>query len=148
MKIITILLTLSLTLSSFASTNSVENLVNEHRYFMTVEWDQKDEAILKNQEALFTARLANIPEAELEQYVKETVSPETVAIMKVRLANGENPMSVLRDLSREQQGANWNGVTTGLAVAGGVALTLFVAYTLFIHNQLECDGFYDCHGGE
>ncbi len=148
MKIITLILSLSLTLSSFASTGSVQNLVNEHSYFMTVEWDQKDEAALRTQEAIFLEKLSNVPAAELEQYVKENVSPEMIQIMKARLANGENPMNVLRELSREQQGASWNGVTIGLAVVGGIALTLFVAYTWFIHNQLECDGFYDCHGGE
>lgn len=148
MKIITLILSLSLTLSSFASANSVSNLVNEHRYFVTVEWDQKDQAALKTQEAIFLEKLSNMPEAELEQYVKENVSSEQLQIMKVRLANGENPMNILREMSREQQGANWNGATIGLAVAGGIVLTLFVAYTWFYHNQLECDGFYDCHGGE
>lgn len=148
MKIITLILSLSLTLSSFASTNTVENLVNEHRYFMTVEWDQKDQSVLGTQEAIFLKKLRALPAEELEQFAKENVSPELLQIMKVRLANGENPANVLRELSREQQGANWNGVTIGLAVAGGIALSLFVAYTWFYHNQLECDGFYDCHGGE
>ena len=46
------------------------------------------------------------------------------------------------------QGASWNGAVTAGLIAGGVVLTAFVAYTWFIHNQLECDGFYDCHGGE
>jgi hypothetical protein len=148
MKIITLLLTLSLTLTSFAATGTIENLINEHRYFITVEWDQKDLSILKAQESIFLEKLSNLPKSEIEEYVKKNVSPELLGIMKVRLANGENPMHVLRELSREQQGANWNGVTIGLAVAGGIALSLFVAYTWFIHNQLECDGFYDCHGGE
>lgn len=148
MKIITFILCLSLSLSSFAAGTPVRDLVNDHQYFLTVEWDQQDMSALRAQEAIFLEKLSTKSAAELEQYVKENVSPETLEIMKVRLAGAENPMTVLREISREQQGASWNGVTIGLAVVGGVALTLFVAYTWFIHNQLECDGFYDCHGGE
>jgi len=148
MKIISLVLSLGLTLSSFASTNTVEDLVREHQYFVTVEWDQEDQTALRTQEEIFAEKLKAAPAAQLEQYVKENVSPELIAIIKIRLANGEEPMKVLREISREQQGANWNGVTIGLAVAGGIALSVFVLYTWFIHNQLECDGFYDCHGGE
>lgn len=152
MKIFSFILVLSLTFSSFASTDSVRSIVDEHRYFLTVEWDQKDVNLLKEQEELFLTRLSAVPAEELELYLRSNVSGKDFAIMKVRFAqalrNNENPLNVMRELSREQQGASWNGFVPVLVGVSIVAFSVFVAYTWFIHNQLECDGFYDCHGGE
>ena len=152
MKIISLILALSLSLSSFARAESVRSIVDEHQYFLTVEWDQKDMNVLKAQEELFLARISEISAAELEAYLLENVSPADLELMKMRFKiaqeNNENPMTVMRELSRGQQGASWNGVMPVLMGVTIVAFSVFVAYTWFIHNQLECDGFYDCHGGE
>ncbi len=152
MKIITLLLILSFSLSSFAGTGSIRSLVEDHQYFVTVEWDQKDMNALRIQEEAFMEKLAKVPSKDLEQYLNENLAPEKIAHMKnglrKGLLEGQDPMTLIRELSREQKGASWNAAGTALLVVGGVALSLFVLYTWFIHNQLECDGFYDCHGGE
>jgi hypothetical protein len=148
MKIIIFLVTLCLTFSTFASSGSLQGLVNDYRYFLEVEWDQKDMALLRSHEKMFQEQLSLISPDELENYVKENVRPEEYELMKMRLKSGQDPMTVLRELSQENEGASWSAAGMTVMVVGGITLTLFVAYTWFIHNQLECDGFYDCHGGE
>lgn len=135
--------------------SSVNEALNQHRYFATVEWNQHDQASINAANAILINQLSKFSKADLEAWLVSEVHPADLAIMKERLTlalkNGDQDLStLLQEISSASfsQGASWNGVTTGLMVVGGVALSAFVLYTWFIHNQLECDGFYDCHGGE
>lgn len=164
MKITTFFLALCLCAQSFAATTSstLSEILDQHHYFLTVEWDQKDTSHLNQQNEIFVSTLSKklsdgeISEEEINTYIAQSMSPEAMTSMKKKInqaiasGNHQDMTSLLKEVSSQShaQGASWNALTTGLVVTGGIALTLFVAYTWFIHKQLECDGFYDCHGGE
>lgn len=162
MKALCLLLVLCFTLQANAATGSLADLVSEHQYFVTVEWDQKDLNSLEAQNQRFIAQLqkglseGSISSNELQAFLVTQVPGQDLALMKQELkaamtAGDQQGISeILMKVAQKYQarGANWSGLGIAAAVGGGIIVSLAILYTWFIHSALECDGFYDCHGGE
>ena len=60
MKILSLFLCLCFLQSAFAQTSSLEPLINEHQYFLTVEWDQKDKQLLEKKNIEFGEKMGKL----------------------------------------------------------------------------------------
>lgn len=93
MKLFTLLLSLTLSFSIFASTSKLENLIDEHQYFLTVEWDQKDKAVYDAKSREFGKKFNEIVSSQgitkkeiLELFQSQVKGPNMAASLNVRLA--------------------------------------------------------------
>lgn len=147
MKTLTIIIALVFSLQSFASTG-LKSVVDEYRYFVTVEWDQKDLSQLELQNEVLIQKLSTVSHEEKMAFLRKNLSPEQLEILSAQVKNAskEELAQMIVESSKSNQGASWVGAV--LISAGVIAVSLVVLYTVFLHMQLECDGLWDCHGGE
>ncbi len=152
MKVFTLLISLLLSFNVFASTSDLSALIDEHQFFLTVDWDQKDQAALELKEKEFGQKFADI--AQREKLTQEDVlkvieqkihSPELVK----RLRNLKPGPEALKDFLNESranlysQGASWNGDATVVGITLAlVILTVGAAY-LAITSRKNVDCHYD-----
>lgn len=93
MKLFTLLLSLTLSFSVFASTSHLSNLIDEHQYFLTVEWDQKDKATYDAKSREFGKKFNEIVSTNvitkkeiLDVFQSRVTDPKVAARLNVRLA--------------------------------------------------------------
>lgn len=158
MKVFSLLLSLFLSFNVFASTTDLGALIDEHQYFLSVEWDQKDQRTLEVQEKVFgqkfeeIARRENITQEDLLKLIEERIhSPELVKRLRLRLKllplnPGPEAMKGFLEETKADlyaQGVNWTGdaVTVGIAFAL-VLITVGAAY-LAITSKKNVDCHYD-----
>lgn len=148
-NIISIILALTLTSSTFAQTGSLNQLgtiVDEFQYAMSVQWDQKDEAFAEASTKIFLTKAQAIlaekklDPKELENFLEQRIgSKKTLEAMKLQIALNPNlTTSEFLELIRKNQssfyseGANWNGTgaTLGLIglIGGFVGLILLISW--------------------
>ena len=144
MKIFTLLLSLTLSFSIFASTSRLENLIDEHQYFLTVEWDQKDQAVYDAKSSEFGKKFNEIITSEgtskkeiMEVFQSQVKDPKAAARLNVRLAllpaqpSAESMKQLLEETKKDlySKGASWNGEidwpTVGMLV--GIAVLIAAA---------------------
>lgn len=124
MKLFTLLLSLTLSFSIFASTSKLETLIDEHQYFLTVEWDQKDKSAFDNKSREFGRQLNEILVTEnltrdgmMEVFKSKIKNPKVVERLNVRMSllpqnPGVDALKVLVEETKNDiyaQGASWNG---------------------------------------
>lgn len=158
MKVFSLLLSLLLSFNLFASTTDLGNLIDHHQFFLTVEWDQKDQRALEAKEKVFgekfaeIARRENLSQDEILRLIEQRVhSPELVKRLRLRLKllplnPGPEAMKEFLDSTKSDlyaQGASWNGdaTTVGIAIAL-VVITVGAAY-LALNSKKNVDCHYD-----
>ena len=170
MKLICWILLLCTAVNSFAATGSLvglEDAISEYEYALTVEWNQKDEAVYEKETALLTSRLQALHEAGL-------LTP--AAVSALLSAKVKNP-AVLQKLQQQlqiqsvdtlasvkqiitshpgllhSQGASWDGMNSNLfmGLLGGILLVGIVG-SLLATAETTCSmtgwdetyDYYDC----
>lgn len=157
MKVFTLVLSLLLSFNLFAATTELGALIDDHQFFLTVEWDQKDQRSLEAREKLFGEKFAEITRREkltredLLKLIEERVqSPELVKRLRVRLnllplnPSAEAMKTFLEATKKDlyAQGASWNGDST-VTISIAVALVLITAGAVFLAVTSKKD--VDCH---
>lgn len=165
MKIFTLLLSLTLSFSIFASTSKLENLIDEHQYFLTVEWDQKDKAVYDAKSREFGEKFNEIITNEgitkkeiLDVFQSHVMDPKAAARLNVRLAllptqpSPEAMKELLEETKKDlySTGASWNGEidwpTVGMLV-GFVVILAAAAWYGSSQRYSYCDSdptLYGC----
>lgn len=119
---------------------------------MTVEWDQKDMSVFEKQTEVLMKQLWDMTPEELITFLKENLTKEQIneIASQVKTTSREDLAPLILKVAKENEmkGASWNGTTTVLVTVAVIAVTVTALYTVFLHRQLECDGLWDCHGGE
>lgn len=142
MKLFTLLLSLTLSFSIFASTSRLENLIDEHQYFLTVEWDQKDRAAYDEKSRQFGKQFnellvsQKLNRSELMEVFKSKVkNPKVAERLNVRMSllptnPGVDALKVLVEETKKDlyaQGASWNGEIDWPVVGMLVGLVVIIA---------------------
>ncbi len=124
MKLFTLLLSLTLSFSIFASTSKLGALIDEHQYFLTVEWDQKDQSAYEAKSREFGNQFNEILKTEnmsrtdvLEVFKARIVNPKVAERLAMRLNllpqnPGADALKAIIDETKKDlyaQGAAWNG---------------------------------------
>lgn len=168
MKLFTLLLSLFLSFNIFASTSNLENLINEHQYFLTVEWDQKDKELYEQKSREFGKNFNEIISKGISRneinnvFQSHIKDPKAVARLNVRLAllPAEPSADDMRELFEETKkdfyakGASWSGDIDWEAVAWIVGITLFLAASAWYGYSQRIDmceispKSYGCEGYE
>lgn len=142
MKLFTLLLSLTLSFSIFASTSKLETLIDEHQYFLTVEWDQKDKAALDNKSREFGRQMNEILVTEnlsrdgiITVFKSKIKNPKVAERLNVRLSllpqnPGVDALKVLVEETKKDlytQGAAWNGEIDWPVVGYLVGMVVLIA---------------------
>lgn len=166
MKLLSLILALFLTGNVLASTNTaaLEELIDNYRYEVEVEWDQKDPASLEKMKNSFVENAAQlIAESDLsednlvvliQKKIKDPKQAEAI-LLKMRLLSKSSPAEIASVLSSSSQefysrGASWSGDDEWKAYGTIlIAVVLGVLYGLYqrnqIVNELNLDGEYVCY---
>ena len=158
MKLFTLLLSLTLSSNIFASTSNLKNLIDEHQYFLTVEWDQKDRDAYEEKSREFGKKFNEIvtsttmSRAEiLDVFQSQVMNPKAAARLNVRLAllPAQPSPEVIRELIEETKkdlyarGASWNGEVdwqmVGFLVGFAVILAAAAWYGSTQSAKTYCD---------
>lgn len=150
MKLFTLLLSLTLSFSIFASTSKLGALIDEHQYFLTVEWDQKDSAAYEEKSRQFGRQFNEILTTEklgraevMEVFKSKLINPKVAERLNVRMSLlPQNPdMEALKGLIEETkkdlyaQGASWNGDIDWGMVGMLVGLVVVIAGAMWLGNS-------------
>jgi len=142
MKLFTLLLSLTLSFSIFASTSKLEDLINEHQYFLTVEWDQKDRVAYDEKSRQFGRQFnellvtENLTRTEIIGVFKSKIkNPKVVERLNVRMSllpqnPGVDDLKVLVEETKKDyyaQGASWNGEIDWPIVGFLVGMVVIIA---------------------
>lgn len=145
MKIISWLLILCFTTNVFARSveHNLASTVEEFKYELTVDWDQKDQEALKSILSRMRTELSKLKASgmtgkDLIQYVEKNGNPEQVARIRTQLMLNEANMSEerLTDFFRKEvlpvgsTGASWNGgseIKYGLAALALIGILVLLA---------------------
>ncbi len=145
MRILTTFLSFILSFGLMAGT-SVETLVDNYNYAMSVEWDQKDVIFhqAKTQELISELSKIQVSPQELMSLV-EKKNPANLDLLKAKLSlmNLSSPEAISREIlemspSLYSKGSSWNGA---VVYSGGMLLilALVVFYTMNSKEQV-CAG--------
>jgi len=145
MKLISWLLIFCFTTNVFAKSieHNLASTIEEYKYELTVDWDQKDQKVLKSildrmRSDLAKLKASGMSEKDLMNYVEKKGNPEQVARIRAQLSlNAENMSEEkLTDFFRKevlpvgQTGASWNGnvdLYYGLAAVALIGILVLLA---------------------
>lgn len=138
MKIISWLLILCFTTNVFARSveHSLASTIEEYKYELTVEWDQKDQKALKSIMDRMRSQLSKLKENgmtsdDLISYAEKNGNPQQVDRIRTQLMlndaatmSDEDLVNFFRNdvLAVGSQGASWNGSKDILYITGAIAL--------------------------
>lgn len=138
MKIISWLLILYFTSNVFAKTveHNLASTIEEYKYELTVEWDQKDQKALQSIIERMRSQLSKLKEngmtsKDLINYVEKNGNPQQVDRIRTQLMlneaetmSDEQLVNFFRNdvLAVGAQGASWNGSKDILYITGAIAL--------------------------
>lgn len=137
MKLISWLLILCFTTNVFAQSveHSLSSTIEDFKYELTVEWDQKDESalnrILENmRKELTTLKAQGMTSSDLMRYVEKTGSKEDAERIqaKLQLQGGDLSDAQLMTFLRHEiiplgtKGASWNGGSDAKYAIAAIAL--------------------------
>lgn len=171
MRIVSLLVAFCFSLNVMASTGTVaelERALDDYHYSLSVEWDQKDQAVYEAKTAEFFAKLEKmIKEQGLSQeqimtlVEKKVNNKNTVEALKLKMsllpknASASELAKMIKESTSDMysQGASWNGevlisVGIGLLVAAAIGYAIWwdanhecVAY----ETQYVCNTYNNCH---
>jgi hypothetical protein len=162
-------MSLLLSFNLFASTAELGSLMDEHQFFLTVEWDQKDQAFKNKQIELLSSKMGELfkkglTAADVNKLIDARFHNSKIAEaarLKLSLMGNKltpaNVVEVLKDNSSDiyANGASWNG-NAQIFVWGGVIVAIIaiaVAYSKwkdanYVCTQYAiadyCTDFYEC----
>lgn len=162
-KLFSLLLVLCFSMSAMAgSTVGLERAMDEYQFALTVEWDQKDQAVYQAKTDAFFAEMAKLIADEglsreeiLGVASKKMTNKAQLEALKLKLAlagkaqNSKELAKVLQDSVKDMyaQGASWNGEAV-LPILGGLALAALIGYAVWFSATHECvawDQRWECH---
>jgi len=166
MKIIAILLSCLISFNVMASSvKSLESLLDEYHYTLTVEWDQKDQEFYNSQTDLFVSNLSKLikdqgltKEQILSLAESKINNAKAFEALKLKLsllspATSSSELAAnLREASKDfySNGASWSGDTVITSVLIGLAL-LAIGYSIWFYSTHECirwEEVYRCETNE
>ena len=157
MKILSLLLSLCITLNTFAATGGLTELerqIDEYQYVMTVEWDQKDQIFYDKETDEFLKKLGEtiqkegLTKEQIGQIAEKKIqNTRTLEALKLKLSllsskPSESELAeTLRETSKEfyHRGASWSG--SKAEIAGTVLAVLLVGYIIWWNSTHECEGY-------
>ncbi len=149
-------MSLFLSFNVFASSADLGSLIDEHQFFLTVEWDQKDQSILAAKEKVFSQKFSeiaargNITQEDFLKLMEErTLDSELVKRLRLRLSllplnpGPEAMKKFLQDTKADlySKGASWNGDATTI----GITLALVVITVAAAYFAITSKKNVDCH---
>lgn len=162
-KLFSFLLVLCFSTNIFAaSTAGLERAMDEYQFALTVEWDQKDQAVYQAKTDAFFAEMAKLIASEglskeeiLSVAEKKMANKAQLEALKLKLAlagkvsSSQELGKVLQDSVKDMyaQGASWNGEAV-LPILGGLALAALIGYAVWFSATHECvayDSRWECH---
>lgn len=157
-KLFSFLLVLCFSMSAMAgSTAGLERAMDEYQFALTVEWDQKDQAVYQAKTDAFFAEMAKLISSEglSNQEVvalaeKKMQNKAQLEALKLKLAlagkaqNSKELANVLQSSVKDMysRGASWNGDAV-LPVLGGLAIAALLGYVIWFHATHECVAYED-----
>lgn len=151
MKVFTLVLSLLLSFNLFAANADLGALIDDHQFFLTIEWDQKDQGMLAAREKVFTEKFAEIAgrthltQEEMIAVLGERVhSPNLLKRLKSIRPGVDGLKAFLSEAKGDlyTRGASWNGEGV-VNVSILVALVLITAGAVYFATSSKKD--IDCH---
>lgn len=153
MKLIALILSLTILTHSFAATGGstqLRKIVDEYQYFVSVEWDQKDQKVHEKETLKLHGSLkkliqeGKVSKSDFEAMLEEEIidkNTRDALKLKASLVDGNDPQAVLgflRDTSKNlyTRGASWNGKIDWSYAFPVILLTLFVAGAVYTYNNM------------
>lgn len=154
-KIVSIVLLLCLSMNIMAGTAGVQKLereIDNFKFSMTVEWDQKDQEFKEVKTREFNAALEKILRedgiSQLEVMAllqKKVLSSEAINAIQLKLSllgNSSSPEALTKALESStqhmySQGASWNGEVM-IPLAIGVIVVAIIAYKWWWEKNHYC----------
>jgi hypothetical protein len=168
-KLFSFLLVLCFSVNVMAgSTAGLERALDEYQFALTVEWDQKDQAVYQAKTDAFFKEMAKLiaqdglsKEEILSVAEKKMTNKAQLEALKLKLAlagsvsNSEQLAGVLQESVKGMysQGASWNGDAV-LPILGGLALAALIGYAVWFSathecvawdERWECNAYTDCY---
>lgn len=158
MKVLALLLSLCMSLNLMAASGSAEALsqaLDEYQYAITVEWDQKDQAVYQKETNAFFEKIgAAVAEGGLSKEEilslaeKKMANKKSFEALKLKLAlvgDATSPKElskVLQESSKDfyQSGASWNGSIDWEVVGTIAGIVALVAFVVWFNVNYECGG--------
>lgn len=128
---------------AFADTaNGLKTLIDDYRYNVTVEWDQKDQAALREIQAEFhqEVKALNVSLEDIRAAVKtEDAEIANVLNQKNESAMAEELQKLIDTRSHEMyaQGASWS---PGAVFAAGLGVLLVLEIIVLAMKNSDCPG--------
>lgn len=149
---------------SYANSNGLKQIVDEFQFAVTVEWDQKDQAVYQAKVDEMHAKLAaaKIPQEEVINFLANESKDSNlkkeiqtiVTLITLNQISQSEAQKLANTLIEKQfsQGASWNG-RTFLAITGGVLFAALITWTLISSHQCQrdpnaiktCEIVYECN---
>jgi hypothetical protein len=145
-----------------ASTVNLERAMDEYQFSLTVEWDQKDQAVYQAKTDAFFAQMAKMIAAEglsreeiLAVAEKKMQNKQQLEALKLKLSlvgkvsNSQELANVLQSSVKDmyQAGASWNGEAL-MPIGIGLLVAAVVGYAIWFSATHECvsyDERWECH---
>lgn len=117
--------------------HDLKNLIDDHWYFLTVEWDQEDREELQKRERDFSSKLSSLFESGLkDQDFAEVLKLPNSALFELNAISADDTDGLKDFIFRHQtylKGSSWNGDVIGVLIffaSVGTFLTLFTIYAV------------------
>lgn len=152
-RFLSILLVLCFTSNVFAaSTANLERAMDEYRFALTVDWDQKDQAVYKAKTDAFFNEMANLIAqdglskdeilAVAEKKMKNKAQFEALKLklsLVGKVQSSKELATFLQESAKDMyaQGASWNGTTVQTVVVG-VLLLAVIGYAIWFEATHQC----------
>ncbi|MES2526574.1 MAG: hypothetical protein V4598_05780 [Bdellovibrionota bacterium] len=158
MKIFTLLLSLTLSFNIFASTSKLGALIDEHQYFLTVEWDQKDKTVYEDKSREFGRQFNELLVTEkltraevMEVFKAKLINPKVAERLALRMQllpmnPGAEALKVLVEETKNDiyaQGAAWNGDIDWGMVGTLVGLVVVIALATWYGQSQSAKTYCD-----
>jgi hypothetical protein len=154
MPIVALLLSICLTTQVLASPvkESLDELIDQYEYQMTVEWDQEDSQFLQKTTQDFYEELSKLSQNGLnEKDILDVLSSKSLGADRIEaLKHALKPLTSKANKSEElakiiseyskdvyQNGASWNGSIIVMAGVGIVAVSL-LGYSIWFNSTHSC----------
>lgn len=130
----------------FASNaRDLKTAMDEYHYFLTVEWDQKDKAVLEIKTTEFETELNELMDQGLSFRDMGNV-PEELKTLK--LDDRELVLEKLMNHSNYSKGASWNGDILAPAIIMGITAIAIVAFIRYaVKKNRAFDECVELNGG-
>lgn len=127
-RILILVLTMSLTTSSFAQAQSLKENIQDFQYFSTVEWDQKDLGAYDQRFNLLAHDLSVASQEDLRDLMIDLAEGDEAKVQELMgMASGKSLAQFSLDVAnfKAQRGASWNGAVPAIAVVGVLAVVVY-----------------------